>query len=171
MTPEDIVSKFTDALEQFEPIDGQLSGTDLTWIREVLAQLLLQIRYNKTEGTHNLISLIWLVPAYTTWYGAEFAKPVRVGAYNKSIDDNATAVVRVYTEAVYMTKRADRVTYKTAGGTPSRIRGCKKSGTQRCSTPTLCQRRSSHTSKRGAPFTMNSIFWLCIMKCSAITLK
>ena len=30
MTPEDIVSKFTDALEQFEPIDGQLSGTDLT---------------------------------------------------------------------------------------------------------------------------------------------
>ena len=49
MTPEDIVAKFADALKKFEPIDGQPSETYLTRIWEVLATLLLQIPYDKTE--------------------------------------------------------------------------------------------------------------------------
>ena len=68
--PEDIVMKLANVLEQFEPIDGQPSDTDLTRIREVMALLLLQIPYDKTGGTHNPIGLIWLVAAYTTRYGA-----------------------------------------------------------------------------------------------------
>ena len=70
MMPEDIVVKLADALEQFDSIDGQPSYMDLTRIREVVAPLLLQIPYDKTGGTHNLIGLIWLVAAYTTRYGA-----------------------------------------------------------------------------------------------------
>ena len=73
VTPEDIVAKFADAIEQFYPIEGQTSDTELTQIREVLAPLLLQIPYDQTEGTHNLIVLIWSVASYTTRYGAEFA--------------------------------------------------------------------------------------------------
>ena len=80
MTPEEIVAKFSDALEKFDPINGQPSETYLTRIREVLPTLLLQIPYDETEGTHNLIGLIRPVAAYTTRYGAEFAKPARVGA-------------------------------------------------------------------------------------------
>ena len=43
MATEEIVKKFADALEQFEPICSQPSGTDLTQIHEVVAPLLLQI--------------------------------------------------------------------------------------------------------------------------------
>ena len=51
MTPEEIVEKFSDALEQFELIDGQPSDTALNRIREVLATLLLQIPYKKRRET------------------------------------------------------------------------------------------------------------------------
>ena len=67
--------KLADALEQFELIYGQPSDTYLTRIREVVAPLLLQIPYEKTGGTHNLIGIIWLVAAYTTCYGSEFPHP------------------------------------------------------------------------------------------------
>ena len=53
--------------------------------------------------------------AYTTRYGAEFAKPTRVGAYDATIYDNSTAAVRARTEAAHKAKRANRVTYETAG--------------------------------------------------------
>ena len=76
--------------------------------------LLLQIPYDETEGTHNLIGLIRPVAAYTTRYGAEFTKPEHVGAYDTTINDNARAVFRVCTEAAHKTKRAYCVTYETA---------------------------------------------------------
>ena len=69
MTPEEIVAKFADALEQFDPIDGQTYNTDLTRIRKVVAPPLLKIPYYKTGGTHNLIGLIMPVAVYTTRYG------------------------------------------------------------------------------------------------------
>ena len=87
MTPKEIVVKFADAIEQFEPIDGQPSDTDLTRILEVVAPLLLQIPYNETGGTHNPIGLIWTVAVYTTRYGAEFVKPKIVGAYDATINN------------------------------------------------------------------------------------
>ena len=58
MTPEEIVAKFANSLKQFDPIDRQLSETDLTQIREVVAPLLLQIPYDETGAVHNLIGLI-----------------------------------------------------------------------------------------------------------------
>ena len=114
MTPKDIVVKFANALEQFEPIDSQKSDTDLTRIQEVLAMLLLQIPHDETEVTHKLIGLIRPVAAYTTCYGAEFTKPARVGAYDATIDDDSTVVIRARTEAAHKAKCADRGTYETA---------------------------------------------------------
>ena len=72
MTPKAIVAKLANALRQFDQIYGQPSDTNLTEIREVVAPLLLQIPYEKTEGTHNIIGLIRPVAAYTTRHGAEF---------------------------------------------------------------------------------------------------
>ena len=43
MTPEEIVEKFANLLEHFEPIDGQPSDTDFMGIREVFYTLLIQI--------------------------------------------------------------------------------------------------------------------------------
>ena len=112
MAPEDIVAKFADALEKFYLIDGQSYNTDLTRIREVVAPLLLQIPYNKTRGTHNLIGPIQPVAAYATRYGTEFAEPTQVGTYNATINDDATVVVRARTEVAHKAKRAYRGTYE-----------------------------------------------------------
>ena len=80
MTPKEIVTKFAHSLEQFDPISGQPSGTDLIRIREVVAPLLLQIPYEETGAVHNFIGLIWPESAYITRYGAAFLEPTRVGA-------------------------------------------------------------------------------------------
>ena len=79
-----------------------------------MAPLLLQIPHDETGGTHNLIGLIRLVAEYTTRYGVAFVEPTRFGAYNATINDDATAVVCACTEVVHKAKRADHGTYKTA---------------------------------------------------------
>ena len=114
MMLEEIVAKFADALDQFEPINGQLSNTKIMRIWEVLATLLLHIPHDKTEVIHNLIVLIRTVTAYTTRYGVEFAKPACVRVYNTTIDDNATAVICSRMEAAHKAKRANSGTYETA---------------------------------------------------------
>ena len=111
--PEDIVAKFSHSLDQFEPVSGQPSDSDLTRIREAVAPLLHQIPYDKTGAVHNLIGLIRPEAAYVARYGTAFPKPARVGSYDPSIDDDATAVVRTRTEAVHKAKRTDRATYDT----------------------------------------------------------
>ena len=113
MTPEEIVVKFAHFLDQFEPIAGKTSESDLTRIREVVAPLLLQILYDKTGAVHNLIGLIRSEAAYVARYGEAFPEPTRVGAYVKTINDDATAVVRARTEAAHKAKRVDRATYET----------------------------------------------------------
>ena len=107
------MAKFADLIEQFDPIEGQPSDTDLTQIQKVVAPLLLQILYEKTGGTHNLIGLIRTVAAYTTRYGAEFIKPTRGGSYDATIDGDAMAFFHACTEAAHKSKRADCGTYKT----------------------------------------------------------
>ena len=114
MTPEEIVAKFAHSLDKFEPIVGQPSDSDLTRLREAIAPLLLQIPYEKTGAAHNLIGLIRPETAYDMRYGAAFPKPTRFGAYNKSINNDATAVVCAHTEAEHKLKRADRATYETS---------------------------------------------------------
>ena len=114
MTPEEIVDKFSHYLHNFDPIDGQPSDSDLTRLREAVAPLLLQIPYDKTGAFHNLICLIWTEAAYVARYGKAFSKPTIVGAYDKNINDDATAVVRARSEAAHKAKRVDRATYEMA---------------------------------------------------------
>ena len=114
MTPEEIVVKFAHTLDNFKPMTGQPSDTDLTRLQEAVAPLLLQIPYKKTGAVHNLIGLIPLEAAYVVCYGQAFPDPTRVGAYDPNIGDNATAVVRARLEADHKAKRGDRATFETA---------------------------------------------------------
>ena len=113
MTPDEIVAKFLAALDHFEPILDQPSDTDLTRPRESVAPLLLQIPYNETGGTHNLIGIIRAKPAYLKRYGEAFPEPKRVGAYTLEIDDDAPAVIRARLEAAHKARRTDRATFDT----------------------------------------------------------
>ena len=79
-----------------------------------MAPLLLQILYDKTGGTHNLIGLIRTVASCTTRYGAAFVKSTGVRYYDATIGDDATAVVHAHMEATHKAKRANRGNYKTA---------------------------------------------------------
>ena len=114
MTPDEIVAKFLAALDNFDPIIDQPSDSYLTRLREAIAPLLLQIPYDGTGGTHNLIGIIWSKPVYLKRYGKAFPEPTRVGAYDLDIDNEATAVVRARLEAAHKARRADRATYDTA---------------------------------------------------------
>ena len=114
MKPEEIVAKFAHSLDQFEPIAGQPSDSDLTRTREVVAPLLLQILNDETGVVHNLIGLIWPEAAYITRCGVALPEPTRVGVYDPSINNDDTAVVCARTEAVHKAKRTDCATYKTA---------------------------------------------------------
>ena len=104
MTPDEIVSKFSVALDNFEPITDQPSDSNLTRLREAIAPLLLQIPYDETGGVHNLIGIVRAKPAYLKRYGEAFPEPTRVGAYNLEIDNDATAVVRARFEAAHNRK-------------------------------------------------------------------
>ena len=108
------MAKFAHSLDNFEPINGQPSDSDLTIIREDVAPFLLQIPYDETGVVHNLIGLIRPEAAYVARYGEAFPDPKRVWAYDKNIDDNATAVVRAHSEAAHKAKRTDRAPYETA---------------------------------------------------------
>ena len=79
-----------------------------------MAPLLLQITHDGTGVTHNLVGLIWMVAAYTTLYGAEFAEPTCIGAYDAAIDDDTMSVVRARTEVERKSKRANCTTYEAA---------------------------------------------------------
>ena len=114
MIPDEIVAKFSAALDNFEPIIDRPSDSDLTRLRETISPLLLQISCDEEGGTHNLIGIIWTKPAYLKRYGEAFPEPTRVGAYDLEIDNNATAVVRARLEAAHKAWRADRANYDTA---------------------------------------------------------
>ena len=96
-----MVAKFAHVLDNFEPITGQLSGIDLTRLREAVAPLLLQNPYDKTGRKHNLIGLILTKIAYDACYGEAFPKPNRIDAYDPDIDDDAKSVVCERLEAAH----------------------------------------------------------------------
>ena len=105
------MAKFAHSLDNFEPIVGKPSDSDLTRLREAVAPLLLQTPYDETGAVHNLIGLIRPEAAYVARYGTAFPKLTRVGAYDKFIEDDATDVVPARTEAAHKAKRADHATY------------------------------------------------------------
>ena len=113
MTPEEIVTKFANEFKKIEPIYGQPSDINITRFWEVVEPLLLQILNEKTGGTHNFIGFIRILASYTTRYGAGFVEPTIVGAYDATINNDATAIVRARTEATHKSNRANCGTYET----------------------------------------------------------
>ena len=114
MTPEEIVAKFSHSIDNVEPVNGQLSDTNLTRLREAVAPLLLQIPYDETGAVHNLIGPIRPEAPYVARYDEAFLNPTRVEAYDANIDNDATAIIRAHSEVAHKEKRADRATYETA---------------------------------------------------------
>ena len=107
MSPKEIVAKFAEVLELFEPIEGQPSIRNLTEIAEVLTQLLLQIPFDETEGKNNLVRILNSATTYRSRYGQAFVVPKRVGAYDETIVDDAKAAVRAKMEAKHRARRVD----------------------------------------------------------------
>ena len=105
-----------DSLDNFKPITGQPSDTNMTRLWEAVAPLLLQILYDKTGTVHNLIGLIRPKAACVARYGEALPDPKRVGAYNPNIDNSATAIVRARLQAAHKAKRANHATFETARG-------------------------------------------------------
>ena len=101
MTPEEIVTKLAHALNNFEPIDGQPSDTDLKRLWDAVAPLLLQIPYEERGAVHNLIGIIRPEAAYVARCGEAFPNPTRVGDCDPNIDNDATAVVRARSKAAH----------------------------------------------------------------------
>ena len=99
MSPEEIVAKFAEALEFFNPIKGQTSIRNLAEIVEVLTQLLLQIPFDETEGKDNLVGIINSATNYRSRYGQAFVIPKRVGSYDETIADDAKSALRAKMEA------------------------------------------------------------------------
>ena len=149
MTSKDTVAKFANALEQFELIDGQPSDTKLTQIREVVVTL-LQILYDEMGGTHNLISLIRPMAAYTTCYGAEFAEPTQVDAYDTTIDDDATSVVCAHRNCTQIQARRPRQ-LRDGAARDCEVHPCRRQGY--VGAVTLRQRDALHQRRaKGASF-------------------
>ena len=70
MLPDDISTLFTEVLEKFELIAGQLTDSHLKELRKVIAQILLVIPYGKESRVHNLVGIIKYLTTYTADYTA-----------------------------------------------------------------------------------------------------
>jgi len=114
MKPEDIAPLFAEVAETFPAIVGQPTDADLHELREALFPILLDIPYDKEVGAHNLVGLITGDADYTADYGARFVRPSRLPAYDSTIKDDATGVVRAEGEAIHNAKIADHALYEVA---------------------------------------------------------
>ena len=114
MLPDNISSLFYEALENFEPIYDQPTDSHLAKIREVLAQILIVIPYDKENLIHNLVGLIQDPTTYTADYIIAFARPRKPAIYDASIRDDKKAPVRANNEAIHKAYIRDFANYEAA---------------------------------------------------------
>ncbi len=114
MTPEDILANFSEAQNQFAPIDRQPTDDDLVRLEETLYPLLLAIPYDSEHGKHNLSGTILDDKTYKTTYGTPFPVPTKPGAYDTSIPDDAKSVIRARAEAIHKARIQDYLIYDAA---------------------------------------------------------
>ena len=114
MTPEDILADFSEAQNQFAPIDRQPTDDDLVRLEETLYPLLLAIPYDSEHGKHNLSGIILDDKTYKTTYGTPFPVPTKPGAYDTSIPDDAKSVIRARAEAIHKARIQDYLIYDAA---------------------------------------------------------
>ena len=113
MTPEEIVAKFSNALDLFNPIEGHPSYVDMTRICEALSPLLLQIPYYGLNAKHNLVGIIEYATRYLARYREAFSLPTKIGVYNATIVDEAKPAVCACAKAKRRARRTDRAMYET----------------------------------------------------------
>ncbi len=114
MTPEDILADFSEAQNQFAPIDRQPTDDDLLCLEETLYPLLLAIPYDNERGKHNLVSIIHDDKTYKNIYGTPFPIPTKPGAYDTSIPDDAKSALRARSEAINKARIQDYLLYDAA---------------------------------------------------------
>ena len=72
MSPEDVATLFTEALELFASIVGQPTDANLHKLCKFLFPILLEIPYDLAEGKQNLVGIISYDTDYNTDYGLSF---------------------------------------------------------------------------------------------------
>ena len=158
MTPKEIVVKFSHSLDNFKPIDGKPSDSDLTRLREAVTPLLIQIPYDETGAVHNLICLI----------RPEAALSLDTARRSPSLQESGPTIKKLRTRLRLSSVRAPKRHTKPSARPAlhmkwrdgRQLNSCLPSShtpgsasyeTQTRSTPRFPRRTSFPTSKRGAP--------------------
>ena len=97
---DEISTLFFKSLENFEPISGQPTDSDLVEICKILSQILLVIPYDEENGIHNLVGLIQDTTTYATDYTTAFLFPKKPADYDASIMYDKKAPIRAKKEAI-----------------------------------------------------------------------
>ena len=114
MKPEDITTQFSERTVTFDPISGQPTDSDIFYLIEAIAQILLLVPYDEVNGDNNLISLVYSKAAYMAEYTKEFPRPNKPWIYDTSIADNAPNGLRATKEAVHKAVRRDYSLFEAA---------------------------------------------------------
>jgi hypothetical protein len=115
MTPNAITRLFKEAYDTFPPLEGKPTDDDLLAIRRALMPLLMIIPYDQLGRVHSLVAIITDAAKYEADHGKKkFVRPKRLPLYDDSIDDDATTVVRIRSEAAHKSRLDDYASYEAA---------------------------------------------------------
>ena len=113
-TSEEVTFEIKEATEIFSTIDRKLTNNDITTIVENLAPILMEIKYDPVENTHNLWGVIADNNAYTSEYRVYFDIPPNLALTKKTIAIDTTEATIQDAVAEHADKRNDRVLYNAA---------------------------------------------------------
>ena len=101
MTPKEIHTLFSEALDLFEPVLGHPTDANIQRICESITPILLFIPYDDNGGKDNLVGLIMADAKYTDLYGQSFVRPKRLAVYDASINTDTKNAEHVRVEATH----------------------------------------------------------------------
>ena len=90
MSTNEIVTLFTEASDACPAICSQPTDEDMFALQEYLYPLLLDIPYDRLNGTTILVGIIDDVTDNSLYHGKLFPVPMRVGVYNNTITKDDT---------------------------------------------------------------------------------
>jgi hypothetical protein len=112
-TANEIAAIFAVATDNFTLIAGQPTNNYINTMEKALLPLLHDINYDM-YGPQNLVGIIKPAITYMVTWGQAFACPPRPTAYNLTIQDNTTPVVRNRMEAAHTLLLQDYYSYIAA---------------------------------------------------------
>jgi hypothetical protein len=115
MTPDAITRLFKEAHDTFPPLEGKPTDDNLLAIQRALLPLLMIIPYDQLGGVHSLVAILTDTAKYEADHGnKKFVRPKRLLLYEDSIDDDATTVVQIRSEAAHKSRLDDYSSYEAA---------------------------------------------------------